>query len=40
MINKLKAKKVYIIDDQETYSTGLADAAGADAEGEGRHGHP
>jgi branched-chain amino acid transport system substrate-binding protein len=29
MITKLKAKKVYIIDDQETYSTGLADAAGA-----------
>ena len=29
MVNKLKAKKVYIIDDQESYSTGLADAAGA-----------
>jgi len=29
MIKSLKAKKVYIIDDQETYSTGLADAAGA-----------
>jgi branched-chain amino acid transport system substrate-binding protein len=29
MITKMKAKKVYIIDDQETYSTGLADAAGA-----------
>ena len=27
MINKLKAKKVYIVDDQETYSTGLADTA-------------
>jgi branched-chain amino acid transport system substrate-binding protein len=26
MISKLKVKKVYIIDDQETYSTGLADA--------------
>lgn len=26
MVDKLKAKKVYIIDDQETYSTGLADA--------------
>jgi branched-chain amino acid transport system substrate-binding protein len=25
MINKLKAKRVYIIDDQETYSQGLAD---------------
>src|SRR5919198_1946749 len=25
IINKLKYKKVYIIDDQETYSTGLAD---------------
>ncbi len=29
MIDKLHAKKVYIIDDQETYSTGLADAAQA-----------
>ena len=29
MITKLHAKKVYIIDDQETYSTGLADAAQA-----------
>lgn len=29
MISQLKAKKVYIIDDEETYSTGLADAAGA-----------
>src|SRR5205814_4463366 len=25
ILNKLKAKRVYIIDDQETYSTGLAD---------------
>ncbi len=29
MIKYLHAKKVYIIDDEETYSTGLADAAGA-----------
>ena len=29
MVKTLKAKKVYIIDDQETYSTGLADQAGA-----------
>ena len=29
MITKLHAKKVYIVDDQETYSTGLADAAQA-----------
>ncbi len=40
MIKTLKAKKVYIVDDQETYSTGLADAAGDAPEGEGRHGHP
>jgi branched-chain amino acid transport system substrate-binding protein len=29
MVNKLKAKKVVIIDDQEAYSTGLAASAGA-----------
>ena len=29
MVKTLHAKKVYIIDDEETYSTGLADAAGA-----------
>jgi branched-chain amino acid transport system substrate-binding protein len=29
MISKLKVKKVYIIDDQETYSTGLADTVEA-----------
>jgi ABC-type branched-subunit amino acid transport system substrate-binding protein len=27
IINKLKASKVYIIDDEEAYSTGLADTA-------------
>ena len=40
MINKLNAKKVVLIDDQEPYSIGLADAAEAVPEGEGRHDRP
>jgi branched-chain amino acid transport system substrate-binding protein len=28
MVKKLKAKKVFIVDDQESYSTGIADTAG------------
>ena len=35
MIQKLKAKKVYIIDDQESYSTGIANTAQAILKGRG-----
>ena len=38
IVNKLKAKRVYIVDDQEAYSIGLADEVQSTAQGQGRHG--
>jgi branched-chain amino acid transport system substrate-binding protein len=35
LVNKLKAKKLYIIDDQEAYSTGLADEVEAQLKAKG-----
>ena len=40
IINKLKAKRVYIIDDQETYSQGLADGVQNILKAQGRHSYP
>ena len=40
MTKKLKWKRVYIIDDQETYSQGLADGVQNDPQRAGRQGHP
>ncbi len=37
MVDKLKAKKVVVVDSQEPYSVGLANAIERDAEGQGRH---